>query len=200
MRTGPLAATTAGGLLLVTSTLALGSQPSTTGAAGAAAGAAGRIILPTRPSTCRNKRARGEPSSPLESLLARHGGIKIRAEPVIQPDARPSPKDKKGGGKGGEGKAEEIVGARVSYGADGQRGLRMDVDVNELTNSLGPAAKPIVAVAKFVQQTIFFTAPVLALAGAHYAARRHHLQPLHQDAGGQERQRQSSRKVTVRDI
>jgi hypothetical protein len=59
------------------------------------------------------------------------------------------------------------VGARVSYGADGQRGLRMDVDVdvNELTNSLGPAAKPIVAVAKFVQQTIFFTAPVLALAG-----------------------------------
>ena len=59
------------------------------------------------------------------------------------------------------------MGARVSYGADGQRGLRMDVDVdvNELTNSLGPAAKPIVAVAKFVQQTIFFTAPVLALAG-----------------------------------
>ncbi len=55
----------------------------------------------------------------------------------------------------------------MSYGADGQRGLRMDVDVdvNELTNSLGPAAKPIVAVAKFVQQTIFFTAPVLALAG-----------------------------------
>lgn len=84
---------------------------------------------------------------------------------------QPNPQDKKSGGggsiKGGDGKADEIVGARVSYGSDGQRGLRMDVDVdvNELTNSLGPAAKPIVAVAKFVQQTIFFTAPVLALAG-----------------------------------
>lgn len=59
------------------------------------------------------------------------------------------------------------MGARVSYGSDGQRGLRMDVDVdvNELTNSLGPAAKPIVAVATFVGQALFFTAPVLALAG-----------------------------------
>ncbi len=60
-----------------------------------------------------------------------------------------------------------MVGARLSYGSDGQKGLRMDVDldVNELTNHLGPAAKPLVAVAKAIQQTIFYTAPMLALAG-----------------------------------
>jgi tryptophan-rich sensory protein len=63
---------------------------------------------------------------------------------------------------------EDLVGAaRVSYGSDGQKGLRMDVDldVNELTSHLGPAAKPLVAVARAIQSTIFYTAPVLALAG-----------------------------------
>lgn len=43
--------------------------------------------------------------------------------------------------------------------------MDVDVDVNELTNSLGPAAKPIVAIAKAIQSTIFYTAPMLALAG-----------------------------------
>jgi len=63
---------------------------------------------------------------------------------------------------------DDLVGtARLSYGSDGQKGLRMDVDldVNELTSHLGPAAKPLVAVAKAIQQTIFYTAPMLALAG-----------------------------------
>ncbi len=111
--THPIMWTAAGGLLLVTSTLALGGSPpshhaaaaaaaaAAAGAAAAAAAAAGaaarapagaasRITLPTRPSACcGNKRARGEPPSPLEGLLARRGGIKIRAEPVIQPDSRP---------------------------------------------------------------------------------------------------------------
>lgn len=82
MRGTPLVAATAGGLLLATSsTLALGNPPS-------AAGAPGRITLPTRASACGSTRACGDPPSPLERLVATRGGIKIRAEPVITPDAR----------------------------------------------------------------------------------------------------------------
>ena len=85
-------------------------------------------------------------------------------------------RDKKGVGKNsirdtpdrrGEEEDDLVGTARLSYGSDGQKGLRMDVDldVNELTSHLGPAAKPLVAVAKAIQQTIFYTAPMLALAG-----------------------------------
>ena len=66
----------------MTSTLALGSPPS------AAAGAPGRITLPTQASTCGSKVACGDPPSPLMGLISKRGGIKIRAEPVITPDAR----------------------------------------------------------------------------------------------------------------
>lgn len=123
-----------------------------------------------------------DPTS-LPRLLTRRGGIKIRAEPVIEGESSRSripsgsnERDKKGGGKNskrdtpdrrGEEEDDLVGTARLSYGSDGQKGLRMDVDldVSELTSHLGPAAKPLVAVAKAIQQTIFYTAPMLALAG-----------------------------------
>ncbi|KAM3573136.1 hypothetical protein VYU27_004883 [Nannochloropsis oceanica] len=86
-----------------------------------------------------------DPTS-LPRLLTRRGGIKIRAEPVIEGESSRSripsgsnERDKKGGGKNskrdtpdrrGEEEDDLVGTARLSYGSDGQKGLRMDVDLD----------------------------------------------------------------------